>query len=192
MYATLHRTRMLGLGLKGCFFPYQLPLLSPHCLLSSSSANSASKSVSESPLSAASSSLDIPCTASFVLSPQKLYIHFTELHIPNLLKRGLHLLPCSGQVTLHFFSFSSHLLTSSPLSARSSLVVVPRAAARLQRVRGCTLRRRREGLWRLLHPASANPAYPVPRDKHVLVRYLLAHLLSPFAPCIPFLKFFYV
>jgi hypothetical protein len=115
MYATLHRTRMLGLGLKGCFFPYQLPLLSPHCLLSSSSANSASKSVSESPLSAASSSLDIPCTASFVLSPQKLYIHFTELHIPNLLKRGLHLLPCSGQVTLHFFSFSSHLLTSSPL-----------------------------------------------------------------------------
>jgi hypothetical protein len=55
---------MLGLGLKGCFFPYQLPLplLSPHCLLSSSSANSASKSVSESPLSAALSSLDIPCT----------------------------------------------------------------------------------------------------------------------------------
>src|SRR5215207_9378115 len=37
-----------------------------------------------------------------------------------------------------------------------------------------------EGLWRLLHPASANPAYPVPRDKHIHVRYLLAQRLPPF------------
>ena len=76
-----------------------------------------SKSVSESPLSAASSSLDIPCTASFVLSPQKLYILFTELHIPNRLKRGLHLLSCSGHVTLHFFSFFSHLHLLAALPA---------------------------------------------------------------------------
>jgi hypothetical protein len=57
-----------------------------------------------------------PALYSFVLSPQKLYILFTELHIPNRLKRGLHLLQCSEQVALHFF-LSLVTFTSSRLSA---------------------------------------------------------------------------